>query len=291
MEYQEVLTPETEEIKNDLFEENNGAKTKKNYILKLNSIPYHFTIELSSNDFIIFELRQADKISYDYYLSKYNYDNILKLLNLEKNIYNNTLKVIELFDDLLKKEKIFIHKGDNKEKIELCIKLEQNSKEVKYFIYFGKKTMNEKKMMSIIIDEINEMRNNKSPKNYAQEIDEDVNNLEDELKNLDKEINQLITKKKQIQQKIDKNNNNAITNKSDYENEIIISMNIKNTNGNHYFFNSNVEDIEDIEVFLNGIKQGVRKSIYPNKTGLYTIKVTFKTPIKNCDKLFYYCVI
>ena len=57
MENQEILTPETEEIENALYKQNTEANIKKNYILKLNSIPYHFRIELPSNNYFNFELR------------------------------------------------------------------------------------------------------------------------------------------------------------------------------------------------------------------------------------------
>lgn len=118
---------------------------KKNYILKLNSISYYFTIELFKNNIINFELRQADKISYDYYSTQYDYEHILELWKLEKNICDNKEKMIELFDDLIEKEKVYIIKDDNQNKIDLYINLEQNSKEKKYCINIEKKITTEKK--------------------------------------------------------------------------------------------------------------------------------------------------
>jgi hypothetical protein len=60
-------------------------------------------------------LRQSEKISYDYYSSQINYENIIKLLHLDKKIYKDISKIIELFDNLIKNEKIFIYKDTVKD--------------------------------------------------------------------------------------------------------------------------------------------------------------------------------
>ena len=140
------ITPETKEpISKELSSEKEGMTIKKNYILKLDSIPYHFTIEFLLTNIISLMLRQSEKISYDYYSSQINYENIIKLLHWDKNIYKDISKIIELFDNLIKKEKIFVHKDTVKDKIELHIKLEQNSKEEEYCINLEKKFWLKKK--------------------------------------------------------------------------------------------------------------------------------------------------
>ena len=291
MENQEILTPETEETENSLYKQNPEANIKKNYILKLNSIPYHFSIELSSNNYFNFELRQADKISYDYYSSKYNYEDILNLLHLEKKIYNNTLKVIELFENLLKKKKIFIHKDSNKRIIALHIKLEQNSLEQEYTLYLEIKIMTEKKMMSILIDEINEMKTSKNPKNDSKEVDEDANSLEDELKNIEEQLNKLNSKKEEIQKKLNQNYHNSIMNLNDDENIIIIPIKIVNdqVEKRFKFLNSERIDTKNIIIFINGIKHNSYYNFYPGGVGFYTVIIKFKNKTNNCEKLFYDC--
>ena len=122
------ITPETKEpMSNELSSEKEGMTIKKNYILKLDSIPYHFTIEFLLTNIISLMPRQSEKISYDYYSSQYNYENIIKLLHFDKNIYKDCSKIIELFDNLIEKEKIFIHKDTVKDKIELHIKLRKKN--------------------------------------------------------------------------------------------------------------------------------------------------------------------
>ena len=122
------ITPETKEpMSNELSSEKEGMNIKKNYILKLDSIPYHFTIEILLTNIISLMPRQSEKISYDYYSSQYNYENIIKLLHFDKNIYKDCSKIIELFDNLIEKEKIFIHKDTVKDIIELHIKLRKKN--------------------------------------------------------------------------------------------------------------------------------------------------------------------
>ena len=292
MEYEEILTPETEEPTEDSSKENSEANRKNKYILKLNSTPYHLTIELLSKSNINFELRQADKISYDYYKSIYNFENILSLFHLGKNIYSNASKIIELFDTLLKNEKVFLKKDDNKNKIYLSIKLEQSSKEEEYYIYFEKRVMNEKQMNSILVDEINEIKNGKNFKDNVKDNSGNENNYEEELKNIDEEMNKLILKKEEVQQKI---NSNSLMNKNNFGNAIIIKVRINNKLSEGYFKFLHIEYINpsEIDVFVNGIRFKIDDSYWlrfsPKKAGLYTILILFNTKITNCKSLFYDC--
>ena len=293
------ITPETKEpISKELSSEKEGMTIKKNYILKLDSIPYHFTIEFLLTNIISLMLRQSEKISYDYYSSQINYENIIKLLHLDKNIYKDISKIIELFDNLIKNEKIFIYKDTVKDKIELHIKLEQNSKEEEYCINLEKKILTEKKMMNIVIDEINEMKNNTNQKNNIKLVEQDEKSLEKELKNIDEEINRLSAKKREIQQKLNKSKNSIIK-KKDYENAIIISIDINKNyiDENIYFLTSENLKSENVDIYIDGIKSNYTfnneydkySSFQRENVGLYTIVLKFKTKIINCSNLFYNC--
>lgn len=125
------------------------------YDLKLNKDTYKLIIEISSNNDIIFKLRQTNNISFIYYLKQYKYEVLLKHLKLEKHKYNNIQKIVELFDTSIKKENINIHKDSVKNNMMLFLILNENNKKEEYFINLENKIMNEKKMLNIIIDEIN----------------------------------------------------------------------------------------------------------------------------------------
>ena len=99
MEYPEAIECETKDPENEEMPiKEDLPMTRNQYTLKLNSTPYKLTIEHSSENTLSLKLRQIDNISYGYYSSKYNYEDIIKHLNLAKNEYVDIKKVIELFD-------------------------------------------------------------------------------------------------------------------------------------------------------------------------------------------------
>ena len=149
-------------LRNDLGKELNNIRQ---YDLKLNKDIYKLIIEISSNNDILFSLRQTNNISFIYYEKKYKYEDILKHLNLEKNKYNNILKILEFFDVSVKNEKLKISKDNNKNKTFLVLILNENNKVEEYFINLEIKCMTEKKMLNIIIDEINKIKNKENLSN------------------------------------------------------------------------------------------------------------------------------
>ena len=65
--------------------ENNRNIMQNQYLLKSDSTPFKLTIEINiKNNILIFKLRQVDNISYYHYVSEFNYEDIIKRLNLEK---------------------------------------------------------------------------------------------------------------------------------------------------------------------------------------------------------------
>ena len=105
-------------------------------------------------------------------------------------------------------------------------------------------------MMNIVIDEINEMKNNTNQKNNIKLVEQDEKSLEKELKNIDEEINRLSAKKREIQQKLNKSKNSIIK-KKDYENAIIISIDINKNyiNENIYFLTSKNLKSENVDIY------------------------------------------
>ena len=144
-------------LRNDLGKELNNIHQ---FDLKLNKDVYKLIIEISSNNDILFNLRQTNNISFIYYEKKYKYEEILKHLNLEKNKYNNILKILEFFDVSVKNEKVKISKDNNKNKTFLVLMFNKNNKVEEYYINLENKFLTDKKMLNIIIDEINKIKNN-----------------------------------------------------------------------------------------------------------------------------------
>ena len=292
-------------LRNDLGKELNNIHQ---FNLKLNKDVYKLIIEISSNNDILFNLRQTNNISFIYYEKKYKYEDILKHLNLEKNKYNNILKILEFFDVSVKNEKVKISKDNNKNKTFLVLILNENNKVEEYCINLEIKCMTEKKMLNIIIDEINKIKNKENLSNDNLEINQnnvdknnDLQNLENKLKKLDEEVIKINKEKEEIYQKINKIKNtnanvkNEEKNKNIIKNEIKLQIKInKNDIGKDiYFFDPDNYLTElnesNIDLIINNIKYDFNKKFPFFKIGLYYITLKFKTKIKSCFGMFRYC--
>ncbi len=107
----------------------NGIVIWNHYLLKLDSTPFKLTIEIDiKNNTLTFKLRQVDNISYYYYVSVFNYEDIIKRLNLEKNDFKDIKNIADLLDTTIKNEKVLINKDEEKNELFLKIKLEKYSK-------------------------------------------------------------------------------------------------------------------------------------------------------------------
>ena len=107
----------------------NGIIVQNQYLLKFDSTPFKLTIEINKkNNTLSFKLRQVDNISYYYYVSVFNYEDIIKLLNLEKNDFKDIKNIADLLDTTIKNEKVLINKDEEKNELFLKIKLEKYSK-------------------------------------------------------------------------------------------------------------------------------------------------------------------
>ena len=127
--------------------ENNRNIMQNQYLLKLDSTPFKLTIESNiKNNTLIFQLRQVDKIFYYHYVSEFNYEDIIKHLNLEKNDFKDIKNIADLLDTTIKNEKALINKDEEKNELILKIKLEKDTKGEDYFFNLKNKIMSEKEI-------------------------------------------------------------------------------------------------------------------------------------------------
>ena len=123
MENQKEMEPKIKDLENRIAIQNQ-------YLLKLDSTPFKLTIEINiKNNSLSFRLRQVDNISYYHYVSEYNYEDVIKRLNLEKNDFKDIKNIADLLDTSIKNEKVLINKDEKKNELILNIKLEKDSKE------------------------------------------------------------------------------------------------------------------------------------------------------------------
>ena len=315
MEFPEPIKPET--IEPELSKENEIINYHRQYELKLNDELYNLIIYTISKNIIVFKMRQSHFISFTFYYAEYKYDDLLNQLTLEKNNYKDVNKLLELFDVLIKNNDINVHKETKKNNIALYLRINENSKIKEHCLYLKNKTMNEKEMINILINEVNQIKNkenlrdNNIDNNKKSEKEDDVNAMEKELKRLDEEIVKMNRKKEELKNKLNllksgqnlKNSEkNKLTEKErKNEIELQIQINEANVDTKVFFLNCEVDDSknipkntelnkDNIDLFINNIKYDFRKSFFFHKTGLYNIKLIFKKNIKNCSYLFSNCI-
>ena len=80
---------------------------RNQFQLSLNGSIYKLILEIDSKNFISFKLRQIGAISHTYYSLKYNYEEIINQLNLEKNDYKNIAAIFDLFDTSIRNKNLF----------------------------------------------------------------------------------------------------------------------------------------------------------------------------------------
>ena len=274
MENQKEMKPK---IKDDL---ENKIAIQNQYLLKFDSTPFKLTIEINIKDnSLSFRLRQVDNISYYHYVSEYNYGDVIKRLNLEKNDFKDIKNIADLLDTSIKNEKVLINKDEKKNELILNIKLEKDSKEEDCFFNLENKIMSEKEIINILIEEINILKNKDKSNNIGPFVDKNIINKDFFIckgnsakngENIDlqnKLINSII-----IEIEID---NNQI-------NKPIYFLNIINKSNQKFYE-------ENLKVYINGVKNV--KNTYnnffsPKKSGLYTIILKFNLNLTDCSYMF-----
>ena len=104
MDFQDMVTPaptidKLEEITHQLNFNNDI------YILTMKTIPY---------EKIHFNIRQVNNISFYYYEKDYDYEEITKILLLQRNYYDNINKIFKFYDTALKRNKVSLTQDKQK---------------------------------------------------------------------------------------------------------------------------------------------------------------------------------
>ena len=295
------MEPLVNKISETVEPDKNEKKEKRSYVLKLNGEAYTLSIEISSKDVILFELKKSNYISFKYYSKEYKYKVLLTILYLEKdNKYKDITKILELFDDLIKSSNILLYEDIMNNSISLEVIMNLKDKQEKCNIYLESKSLTERNMLDILIEEINAMKN----KDNVNNKEDDVNYMEKELYRIDKEIIKMNQRKEEIKQKLksikgNQESNNKSIKEKERKNEIEIQIQINEEDIDKKIFLLNQEDkscpkneeinSEKIDLFVNNIRYGFKKTFYFYKTGLYTIRLIFKENMKSCKYLFGNC--
>ena len=119
-------------------------------------------IERASDDYIHFQLRKSNNISMYHYINKYKYNDIIKIFALENEYQKDSSKVFQFFDSALANEIIKLEFNNyNKNIMEIILKKERDDNEIEGKLELNKNKIENDEMFNILINEINEIKNNK----------------------------------------------------------------------------------------------------------------------------------
>ena len=196
--------PETIEINT---EGNIEMIKNKNYNLKLNDATYVLTMISYSNNTISFKAKKNDDLSFLSFSNLYKYEELIKILSISKQSYENITtifnylnvsfikKQISLVYDLEKKLlKLSINRGLKKDKIEKVLYLKEN------------KSSNEDKF-NFILNELNEIKSDKKEfelmKINLDLLQEENLKIRAQNKEMQTKIDLLVEENKQYKKKYD----------------------------------------------------------------------------------------
>ena len=178
MEYIDEPKPETpEEIIN-----------YKRYELNIKEDNFLLEIKLFSDNYISFKLKKLNNISLYYYMEKYNYNDISKIL-LNKKEYFDLSEIILLFDKAIENKNINLIYDKNNKIMNMKIKRIIDSKDIEHDIKLKEKKFTNEEILKTLIEKENSkdpLINNLIKKN--KENEEHINQLEDKIKILEHEI-------------------------------------------------------------------------------------------------------
>ena len=152
-------------------------KSKK-YELKYEEDYLILLIETYSDNNVYFKMRKKNHLSLYHYMNCFIYNDLKKFFLSEKEGLNDTSYIFDIFDKLIMNNNIILEYS--KEEKLMTLKLKDNDWKIKLY----QKKIENNELHYILIDEINEITNNKN-KDYENRI----KYLEDKIKILEDKIN------------------------------------------------------------------------------------------------------
>ena len=262
---EEVIQGETEGCTPELLD-------SKRYELKYKEDIYSLLIERYSDDYIQFELRKSNSISLYHYITKYKFNDIIKRLSLKKEYQQDSSKIFKFFDLALTNKKIHLEYNNyNKNIMELILKKEKDVNKLEGILKLNTKKIENDEMFNILINEINEIKNNKKENKdniinelikKNKEYENKIKLLEDKINILENEINQF----KESQNKIIKEALKPKEEKHKLMNQIDFKENPQNLKFKYQLTNNRPDSglLCNFDVFI-GLKDKIEYIIYNNK--------------------------
>ena len=136
------------------FEDKNKIKE---YILKINNEEYKLKISYDTNNIFLKIERKNELLLYNYE-NKYNYNDIVSILKLPPEIYNNSNKVADVLDKAYENKKLILKFDEDNINIILIVKLSIGFQEIDCPLQIRKKYYDMNEIFNIILGELKSLK-------------------------------------------------------------------------------------------------------------------------------------
>ena len=204
----------------------------KEYELNLNKDTYLLKMQLSKHEKISFKIRQTNNLFFYYYYKEFGYEELRKALSLPVEHYDNISKVFKFYDTAVLKNKVFLVQEKGKKGMVLLLKITLFFEDIESKIFLNEIRLTNEEMITILFDEIKQIKMKGLPKNIANENENNkkdenkndiINKLLQKIEDLESTLNKLIKNKADMESKLNeliKNNEENNKEKRDMENKI-----------------------------------------------------------------------
>ena len=239
-------------------------KKSKNHELKLDKNSYLLTIELE-NEKINFKINNPNDRTFYYYYNSFTYDEIINLLKLPTQIYDNISKIFELYEAGLSKNKINLKEDIEEKTMTLFLKITMGFDDIESSISLKEKKISYEEMIKLLFDDISEIKNKAIPNNIN-----DIKNIDSNEKKLEEKLNLLIEENKNnklMAEKEKKKSEEKINslNKKIKELEVkintIIESNEKEKKEAELKINTLTKQNKELELKLNNLNSSINEDI------------------------------
>ena len=163
----------------------------KKYELKLEDIIYSLEVQLYLEDKLSFKLTKSDNLSLCYYYKEFNYNDILTLLPLNKEQYDDLSRIFSFFDKVITNKELNLVFNQNDKEMILKLKSILDSKEFESEIKLDEIKLSSEEMFKILLDREkikDEIINNLTKKN--KENEEKIKQLETQIEEYKTKLNE-----------------------------------------------------------------------------------------------------
>ena len=151
-------------------------KSKK-YELKYEEDYFTLIIETHSDNNVYFKIRKKHHLSLYHYINCFIYNDLKKFFLSEKEGLKETSNIFNIFDKLIMNSNIKLEY--NKQEKLMILKLKDNDYKIKLY----EKTIENNELHYILIDEINEIKNDKNRKEMNNDLINEILNKNEDYEN------------------------------------------------------------------------------------------------------------